>query len=346
MISFWSKLKKPIFVQAPMDDVTDTVFRQIIAKCGKPDVFFTEFTNAEGMCSRGKDKVGKRLIFSKVERPIVAQIWGITPAKFYETAKLIKTMGFDGIDINMGCPQKNVVKKGACGALIDNPNLAKEIILAVREGAGGLPISIKTRIGVKEIQTEKWISFLLKQNLDCLIIHGRTIKEMSDVPCHWDEIGKAVKIRDSMKLKTLIIGNGDIKDRKDALEKIEKYKVDGVMIGRGIFNNLWIFNKDYEGWRKINPDRLVRRSLGEGGTPNETEFKEKLKLLIEHITLFDKTWGKEKNFSTMKKFYRIYVSNHPNAKEIRMRLMQFKTASETLKFLGSKASQPPGLFYI
>jgi len=210
MQSFWNTLEKPILIQAPMDDVTDTVFRQIIARCGKPDVFFTEFTNVEGMCSRGKDKVGKRIVFTPVERPIVAQIWGLDPLKFTETAKLIKRMGFDGIDINMGCPEKSVVKRGSCGAIIDNPKLAKEIILAVRKGAVGLPISVKTRIGVKNIQTEKWIKFLLEMDLDAITIHGRTVAEMSDVPNHWDEIGKAVRLRDSMKSKTLIIGNGDI----------------------------------------------------------------------------------------------------------------------------------------
>jgi tRNA-dihydrouridine synthase len=341
MKNFWQKLDKPIFTQAPMEDVTDTVFRQIIAKCGKPDVFFTEFTNAEGLCSRGKDKVGKRLIFSKIEQPIVAQLWGITPEKFFEVAKMVKKMGFAGIDINMGCPQKSVIKKGACGKLIDNPLLAKEIIQAVHKSAGELPISVKTRIGVKEIQTEKWISFLLKQNLDCLIVHGRTVKEMSEVPCHWDEIGKAVKIRNEMKIKTLIIGNGDIQTRKDAFEKIEKYGVDGVMIGRGIFNNLWIFNKENEGWqkRKGSRQRTTQRALAGGitfdRTPNNISPEEKLKLLIKHITLFDKTWGKTKNFSIMKKFYKIYTSNQPNASKIRTDLMKFNTAAETLKFLKS-----------
>jgi nifR3 family TIM-barrel protein len=313
--NFWKTLKKPILIQAPMEDVTDTVFRQIIARCGKPDVFFTEFTNVEGLCSRGRDKVGKRLIFTKSERPIVAQIWGRTPEKFFEAAKLIKQLGFDGIDINMGCPQKNVIKKGACGALINNPNLAKQIIQAVRKGAGKLPISVKTRIGVKNTQTEEWISFLLKMDLDAIIIHGRTVVEMSDFPTHWDEVGKAVKLRNLKKSKTLIIGNGDVKSLKDAMEKYQKYQVDGVMIGRGIFDNPWIFNKDID--------------------PTKISHEEKIKLLIEHLTLFDKTWGKTKNFSMMKKYYKIYISGRADAKEIRMRLMEFKKAKETLKFLKS-----------
>lgn len=303
-----------------MEDVTDTVFRQIIAKCGKPDVFFTEFTNVEGMCSPGRDKVGKRLIFTNNEKPIVAQIWGNNPKNYFETAKLIKTMGFDGIDINMGCPEKPVIKKGSCAALINNHQLASEIILATREGAGSLPISVKTRIGIKDIQTEEWLGFLLGLNLDALIIHGRTVAEMSDVPAHWDEIEKVVKLRDRMKVKTLIIGNGDVKDLKDAMEKYKKYKVDGIMVGRGIFNNLWLFDKN------VNPANI--------------SYQEKLKLLIEHITLFDKTWGKNKNFSIMKKFYKIYISGRPDATIVRGKLMEFKTASETLKFLKEKIMLP------
>lgn len=315
MKNLWNNLRKPILVQAPMDDVTDTVFRQIIAKCGKPDVFFTEFTNVEGMCSRGKDSVGKRLIFTEKERPIVAQIWGIDPKKFLETAKLIKLRGFDGIDINMGCPEKAVIKRGSCGALINNQKLAEEIISAVKKGAGGLPVSVKTRIGVNKIQTEEWASFLLKQSLDALIIHGRTVAEMSDVPNHWDEIGKVVELRNKLKVKTLIIGNGDIKTRQEALDKAERYGLDGIMIGRGIFGNLWIFNPN------IKPDDISNQ--------------EKLRLLIEHVELLDKTWGKKKNFSLMKKFYKIYISGMPDAKEVRIKLMNFKTAPETLNFLNS-----------
>lgn len=318
MNNFWTKLKKPILIQAPMEDVTDTVFRQIIAKCGKPNVFFTEFTNVEGLCSRGYDKVAKRLIFTPVERPIVAQLWGKTPEKFFEAAKLTKLKGFDGIDINMGCPEKSVVKKGTGAGLINNFKLVEEIVAATRKGAGGLPVSVKTRIGIKEIQTEEWISFLLGLKLDALIIHGRTVQEMSDVPCHWDEIGKVVKLRNAMKSKTLIIGNGDIKSLNEAEEKYEKYKVDGVMIGRGIFDNLWIFNKN------VNPVKI--------------SYEEKLKLLIKHISLFDKTWEKSKNFSIMKKFYKIYISGMPDAKSIRTKLMEFKTASKTLEFLRFKAS--------
>ena len=208
--NFWQKMKKPIIALAPMEDVTDTVFRQIIIKSGRPDVFFSEFTSLDGIFSLGKEMVIKRFQFTEIEHPIVAQIWGMNPENYYKGAKLIKNLGFDGIDINMGCPQKKVVSHGACAALINNPNLAIKIIKATQKGASGFPISIKTRIGYKNIQTEEWITLLLKQNIDVLIVHGRTAKELSEVPNHWDEIEKARKIRDSLKVKTLVIGNGDI----------------------------------------------------------------------------------------------------------------------------------------
>lgn len=312
----WMTLKKPIFILAPMENVTDTVFRQIIASCGKPDLFFTEFTNTDGMFSMGKEKVIERLKFSNAERPIIAQIWGNNPKNYIKASKIIQQMGFDGIDINMGCPDKSIVKKGCCAGLMNNPNLAKEIILAAKEGAGQLPVSVKTRIGYSKIQTEEWIGFLLGQNLDAITIHGRTKKEMSKAKAHWDEIGKAVILRNTMKKNTLIIGNGDVKSYEDALCKQQEYGVDGVMIGRGIFNNLWIFNPS------VDPTRL--------------SIRDKLKLLIDHLELFDKTWGSKKPFDGMKKFYKVYTSAMPNASEFRLKLMGFKTPKETINYIKSK----------
>ncbi len=311
--NFWLKLVKPILALAPMEDVTDTVYRQIIAQAGKPDVFFTEFTSVEGICSKGRDHIIKRLQFSEKERPIVAQIWGLKPENFYQSAKLIHELGFDGIDLNMGCPEKSVIKRGSCGALIKNPALAKEIIQATKEGAGGLPVSVKTRIGFEEIQTEEWVEFLLSQNIQALTLHLRTVKEESEVPTHWEEITKAVRIRNDKKLSTLILGNGDIKSREEALEKVNLYGIDGVMIGRGIFHNLWLFNKE------INISDI---------TPQM-----KLTMLLEHAKLFQKTWGKTKNFSVLKRFFKAYVSGFTHAAELRVKLMETKNIEEVISFL-------------
>ena len=204
MNGFWDNLTRPITALAPMEDVTDTVFRRIVVRCGPPDVFFTEFTNADGLCSRGRDAVIHRLRFTEEERPIVAQIWGNNPEHYRTVCSQIRDMGFDGIDINMGCPVRKIVKTGACSALIDNPPLAREIIIATMEGAGETPVSIKTRMGFTKRRTEEWSSFLLDLKPAVLTMHGRIAKDMSDVPADWQEIGKVVRIRDATGSNTLI----------------------------------------------------------------------------------------------------------------------------------------------
>lgn len=317
MKNFWLKLKKPITILAPMDDVTDVVFREVVANISRPDVFFTEFTNVEALNSKGKDSQIRRLEYTKNQHPIVGQIWGLNPDNFYKTAKLLKKLNFDGIDINMGCPEKSVIKNGTCAALIKNRELAKKIIEATIKGANGLPISVKTRIGINEIVTEDWIDFLLSFNLAAIIIHARTVKEKSNVPAHWEEIGKAVKLRDKLNFNTLIIGNGDVKDFQEILEKQKTYKVDGVMIGTGIFSNLWAFAKS---------EKSPKVSL-----------KMMLKLLLMHAKLFDKTWGESKNFAILRKFFKIYVSNFPNSKELRIKLMGSKNLIEVEKIVSPRS---------
>ncbi len=310
----YKTLPRPFLVQAPMDDVTDMVFRQIIANCAAPDVFFTEFTNIDGMLSVGAKAVMHRLRTSPLrQKPLVAQLWGTDPDKFYEATKIAVGMGFEGIDINMGCPVKKIIKNDACSGLIGKYERVAAIIAATKKGAGTLPVSVKTRLGIKTIQTEEWIGFLLEQQLDALIIHGRTVAEMSEVPAHWDEIGKAVELRNKLDSPTLIIGNGDVLSYKEAQQKHVEYGIDGVMMGRGIFKNLYVFDK-------------------------EKDFatfprKEKLEHLLKHLTLFNETWGSTKHFAIMKKFYKIYVSGFDEASELRMKLMEFNTAQETIDFL-------------
>ena len=301
-------IKKPILILAPMEDVTDTVFRQIVASCGRPDVFFTEFTNTDGICSVGFKRVVDRLKFSEKERPIVAQIWGTNPEYFYKSAQIIAKMGLDGIDINMGCPVKDVVKTGACSALIKNHKLAKEIIEATKKGAPKLPISIKTRIGFESNEIESWVKFLLECQIDALTLHLRTAKEMSKVPSHWDEITKAIKIRDQLKVKTLIIGNGDILTLKEAHEKCNKYGLDGIMIGRAIFDNSWIFNQ------QIDPENISQ--------------EKRFQVLLDHVKLFESTWGKTKDFNIMKKFFKSYIKSFEGASELRAKLMTTTNGKE------------------
>lgn len=321
-MNFWNKLPKPFFILAPMDGVTDTVFRQIVASQGKPDVFFTEFVPVEAILSKkGHKAIEQPLRYSENERPIVAQIWGSNPEYFYKSAQIIKKLGFDGIDINMGCPDKSAVKKGACAALIKNPKLAKEIIHSTIKGAGGLPVSVKTRIGFSSMDTENWVRELLQTPISALILHLRTVVELSKVPAHWDEISKAVRIRDELKSKALIVGNGDIESLEEAREKCKLYGIDSAMIGRGIFNNVRLFND----------------------TDNrELTSQQKIELLVKHLRLFKKIWGENRHFELMKKFVKCYVNNYRGAFDDRERLMRTKKLDELI--LVAKEIQKSNVF--
>ncbi len=313
MSNFWQKLKKPISVLAPMDDVTDTVFRQIVAHRAPPDVFFTEFVCTDTLVSKGAKTVMRKLRYTESERPLVAQIWGNKPENYLKVTQMLREMNFDGIDINMGCPVHAVVRRGCCSGLINNPNLAKEIIYATKEGAGDLPVSVKTRIGLKEIVTEDWLGQLLETDIAVLTVHARTVAEQSKVPAHWDQFGVAVKLRDSMKKETLIIGNGDIRDANHGEELCQKYGLDGFMIGRGIFHNLWAFDN-------------VK-------TQDQFSHKEKLELLVEHLKLFHEVRGDGRHFDSIKKFYKIYIREVDDANEFRVKLMECKNAHESLDCL-------------
>ncbi len=322
MEGFWKKIKaktkkqkRPILALASMANVTDAAFRRMFAKYGKPDVMWTEFVSCDGLCSDGKEKLMLDLIFHKSEKPIVAQFFGSKPENFYTCAKLAQKLGFDGIDINMGCPDRGVVRQGAGSALIKNPKLAQKIIKETIRGAGKLPVSVKTRIGFNEIEYKKWIPWLLKINLAALTIHGRTKKEMSDVSAHWDIIGEIVKMRNKLKSKTLILGNGDVCSLADAQEKYEKYGVDGVMVGRAIFGTPWFFSFNESVKKKFNIP------------------KNKLKLALEHTKLFEKIFGNKKHFDIMKKHYKAYISGFDDAKKMRMKLMKTKSLEDAKKIL-------------
>jgi len=309
MNNFWQTLEKPIFILAPMEDVTDTVLRQVIARCGKPAVFFTEFTNVEGMFSKGERHVTHRLQYTEVERPLVAQIWGTKPENFYKAAKKLIDMGFDGIDLNMGCPASGVMQKGACSGLINNRPLAKEIIDATKAGAEGyIPVSVKTRLGFRAIDFD-WIRFVLEQQPAVLTVHARTVSEMSKVPAHWDLLKTVVAIRNEMQSEALIIGNGDVKSLSEAAQKVAETGADGVMIGRGIFENPYLFSGTI--------------------TLADKTPEEKMQLLLEHMGLWVATWGETKHFPVLRKFFKVYASGFPGAQDLRIQLMQAESPKET-----------------
>lgn len=306
MNNFWKKLNKPIMVLAPMADVTDCAFRQIIAKYGKPDVFWTEFVSADGLAHPvAREKLLIDLKYGENEHPIVAQIFGGKPENIKTASALCKELGFDGVDINMGCPDKSIEKQCAGAGMIKDPQLARAVIRAAIEGAGGLPVSVKTRIGYNKNELETWIPELLKENIAVLTVHLRTRKEMSDVPAHWDLMKRIIQIRDEMGVDTLIFGNGDAVDIEDAKKKVEETGCDGVMLGRAIFGNPWLFAKH-----------------------EKPTLKEKLEVMVEHTNLYEEMLGQHKNFAIMKKHFKAYVNGFDGAKELRMKLMETENAGQ------------------
>ena len=310
--NFWADLPKPFFVLAPMEDVTDAVFRHVVAKAGRPDVFFTEFTNSESYCHpEGLKSVRGRLMFTEDEQPIVAHIWGDNPENFRKMSIGMAEMGFKGIDLNMGCPVPNVAQRGKGSGLILRPEVAAELIQAAK--AGGLPVSVKTRLGYKEVdEWKEWLSHILKQDIANLSIHLRTRKEMSQADAHWELIPEIKALRDQIAPNTLITINGDIPDRQTGLELATKYDVDGVMIGRGIFKNPFAFEKE----------------------PREHSTEEYLGLLRLQLDLQDK-YAEElpRSISGLHRFFKVYVKGFRGAGELRNQLMNTKSTDEVRTLL-------------
>lgn len=312
-----------------MDDVTETVFRQMVMDTAEPDLFFTEFVNVDGLMSPGRPKLLKKLQFAPRETRLIAQLWGLKPENFKAIADQIASgamarelglpegCNFVGVDLNMGCPAKSEVQNGTCSALIklENRDVADEIIEATRQGlAGRLPLSVKTRLGFNQVDMT-WIEFLLGKRLDMLTVHGRTRKEMSKAPAHWDLIGEVAKLRNNLAPDTILVGNGDVLSREQGLQLAEQYGVDGIMVGRGIFQDPYLFGKS-GAWDKVpKPERL--------------------QLFRKHVALFDETWGEHSGRSilTLNKFCKVYISGFDGAKELRDELMRAGAASELLKII-------------
>lgn len=310
--NFWQELPRPFFILAPMEDVTDVVFRHVVQEAGAPDVFFTEFTNSDSFCHPdGLASVRGRLVFTEDEQPMVAHIWGDNPEHFRQMSVALAEMGFAGIDLNMGCPVPNVAERGKGSGLILRPEVAGELIQAAK--AGGLPVSVKTRLGFAELsEMQAWISHLLKQDIANLSVHLRTRKEMSKAAAHWELIPELVKLRDAIAPETLLTINGDIPDRKTGEELAEKYGVDGIMIGRGIFKNPYAFEK----------------------IPQEHSSQELLQLLRLQLDLQDQYQEQlPRSIVGLHRFFKIYVKGFPGANDLRIRLMETKSTAEVRQIL-------------
>lgn len=334
-MSFWKTLPKPILVLAPLANVTDASFRRVIAQhsahvradgtVGGPDVMWTEFVSADGLMRatpEGKQKLMADLLYSEVERPIVAQLFSANPEHMEAAALLCCELGFDGVDINMGCPDRTIEKQGCGAAMIRNPKAAREIILAAKRGAGPLPVSVKTRIGYNKDELETWLPELLAETPAVITVHARTRKEMSKVPARWEHVRHAVALRDTYQQhlppeeRTLIFGNGDITSLEDAHERVRASGADGAMLGRAIFGNPWLFN----------PIRLK----------DSVSKEERLRVLVEHARLFEELLP-HKSFAIMKKHFKAYVHGWDGAKELREKLMETDSANQVALIISESA---------
>lgn len=341
MKNFWTDLPKPFLVLAPMADVTDAAFRRVIAKYSKsgssgqtPFVMYTEFVSADGLArapEEGRRKLMRDLVFTDAERPIVAQFFTSTPEYMEKAAALAAELGFDGVDINMGCPADAVEKQGAGAKLILTPERAKELVAAAKRGAPNLPVSVKTRLGYNTDILEEWLPKILEAEPAVLILHARTRKEMSLVAAHWERVKRAVEIRNELVSKTLIVGNGDVKDLEDAKKKAAESGADGIMIGRGIFGKPWLFaetgsseHREFSAENSLSlaPSRSTADSL------LFRTVSDRLQILIEHTKLFEELLGDIKSFAIMKKHFKAYAEGFDGAKELRVQLMEANNAQE------------------
>ena len=331
MKNFWVELPRPFFALAPLANVTDAAFRRLIAKYSKPGalyVTYTEFVSADGLMLAGQEgraKLMRDLEFCEAERPIVAQFFTAIPKHMEQAAALAQELGFDGVDINMGCPDKTIEKQGAGAKLMQNPELAVRLIAAAKRGAPNLPVSVKTRLGYNKDILDEWLPALLAAKPAAITIHARTRKEMSKVPARWERVKRAVEIRNETGNKTLILGNGDLKDLADAEQKIKESGADGAMLGRAIFGRPWLF---------AEPELPGQKSSGRFAQPDYLSVQFRLRVLVQHTKLFEELLGDIKNFAIMKKHFKAYVEGFPGAKELRMRLMETTTAAEVEQIIG------------
>ena len=338
MPSFWDSLPKPFFCLAPLADVTDPPFRRVIASLGMPDVMWTEFVSADGLFKGGYDALVRHLAHTEAERPLIAQFFSRDPELMARATMLAIDLGFDGVDVNMGCPDQNVCKQGCGAAIIKEPALAQGIVRAMKAASEAsmrpIPVSVKTRIGYSENEIETWLPALLETQPAAITLHARTRKEMSKVPAHWDVVKQAVEIRDEMQkndrgkevmTQTLIIGNGDAVSIEDAKAKADQSGCDGVMLGRAIFGNPWLF---------VN---LANRT--DAVRPARTE---RLRVLMEHIALFDEFSRGRSSFAVMKKHFKSYITGSDGSKELVIQLMETKTAGEAIRTIEAYIKTTPG----
>ena len=341
-MNIWQELPKPFLVLAPMEGVTDIIFRQVIARAGRPDLFFTEFTNVSSYASeKGRANALERLEIAPSDTPIIAQIWGKNPEHFSKTCSALESLGFSGVDLNFGCPDKHVNKAGGGAAMIKTPELAIECLKNAQKSTN-LPVSVKTRLGWSNPEEyQVWLPTILNEHPSALTVHLRTKKEMSKVPAHYELIPEIITLRDQISPETKLIINGDIKDRARALELYQKYpEVDGFMIGRGVFANPYCFTNHAPTRTELMELLKLHLNLYE---EYENRFLRSIATNGEHLASEPRNDGRERSgdektnshipYESLKHYFKIYINNFPGAKDFRAKLMETHSLEEARKII-------------
>jgi len=327
MSSVYRRLPRPFVAMAPMKGITDTVFRRMLCEIAKPDLLYTEFAWAEGLCSPKPTRFKQQLEFHTTEHPIVAQLWGRSPAAFERAAAFACRLGFDGIDINMGCAVRKILKRGTGAGLIATPKAAAEIIAAVRSGAPDLPLSVKTRLGMNEVSVEHWCGFLLEQRLDALCVHARTAAQGYGGSADWNAINAVIALRNRISPDTVVIGNGDLSSTDHALSLHARHPVDGFMIGRAVLLDPYVLQRR---------DSAVRRDRASAHAVSPARC---ISLFREHVALHRRIWGKRRNAGVLKRFVAVYLAGIPEYTQLRRRLLRSETHAEMLAVLSTAAAK-------
>ena len=369
---FWAQLPQPIIGLAPMDGVTDAPFRLTVALQGRPDVIFTEFTSVMDAC-RGPAHLLSSLIYSEAERPVMAQLYGKDPDIFYQAAHVVCELGFDGLDINMGCPSRNVAASGSGAGLIRTPDLAHEIMRAARQGIadwaagqtlagaglkesrteliramnqrrGGppvvrraIPLSVKTRIGYDSVIVERWIEHLLAEQPVAISVHGRTLEQMYRGAADWSAIERAAQL--ARKTGTLLLGNGDVQSLHDLVRRVRQHGVHGVLVGRGALGEPWLFrHKEAARAAVSDPTRQI-----ESESPSR---EERFRVMLDHARQYEALLDRQ-CFPRMRKHLGWYCKGFPSAAALRAAMVRASNSEDVARLVsdyqaGQQARhQPP-----
>lgn len=354
----WAQLNYPVILCPPMDGITDSAFRELIADMGGSSALYCEFINVKGLIFQNP-KTLFELKYTEKQRPIIAQLFGNNPEDFYEASKMVVKMGFDSIDVNMGCPAHKVASKGGGCALMGNTENAAEIVRQTIKGANEaakelnlgheIEVTCKMRLGISDTDTVMHHGLsMIEAGAKCIAIHGRTLKQMYTGEAKWEPIKDFIKIKNERYGNSIkVFGSGDVKSLWEAFIRILNIGVDGVMIGRGSFGNPWVFEKSRVDMMKkyiLEIESFYNKKSGNitideiEKYPNYLEIKNNLEnkehtfeetseMAIRHAKLMFQEKG-DSGIIQMRKHLAWYFHSFDGAKDLRSKLVRVTSVDE------------------